>query len=623
MYVKPNAYPLWRKGDRLRASNVIAADLAGSTCDADKFLNNDLEVVRVEHFDMDTVRRNVASEHSDATWMAIGSHNPSLRTHHRLRLRFVDKTVCTAWPMGPNGYWNPAITTMTLTGTPKIPGAMTRPASGQTPTFFPPQRIGGIDDVGAVDVAAIDVLSHKGIRDSQKDVCLLFRGRPIKCYVLPEMPVGRAGQQVYDASNVMDVVYPDTFDDMHDAIQFARITSSGVGRTFTAPGWQFEGEYLVLNWEDDVTTPGVNERVPPGVTAGSVIEITNWDATFDVSFLLERNKGRFYVEEAGEFFIKFRTGTATWRYVDGSYNPCDSVETGTVYDRTVDETCADPVWIQQANKIPRCDVHGPLCKRGTDNTDCASLGYGATVAFDSTYASVQTLGADDDTCAFSGNGFCEDSAVGNTASEATAYKVRGIGSGSPIADQTRQNPRWQAASYVFKNTETACPRSEMVRLFFCVFCFLLATLTPTHTDLALPSFNPNSASVIRVHRRKSTSLQIEMHALGRAATDGHRVLSRSTLRQGRSASWAPTLPRAESGSSPSRWTSPSPSTTASTPTGEAKDRSASASSRRPLPPTSGRCRREEETSSPPGWDSWSCAKSRSPPSSSPSLAPRE
>lgn len=406
VYVKPDAYPVWRKGDRLRATSVVAADLAGSTCDGDKFLNNDLEVVRVEHFDMDTVRRDVASEHADASWIGSGQHNPRLRTHHRLRLRFADRTVCTAWPVGPNGFWNPAITTLTLTGTPKLPGAMVRPTPGQTPTFFHPQRIGGVDDVGAVDIAAIDVLSHKGTRDTQKDVCLLFRGRPIKCYVLPEMPVGHSGQLVYDASNVMDVVMPDTFDDMHDAIQFARITSSGAGRSFTAPGWQFEGEFLVLNWEDDVMTPSANERVPPGVTAGSVIEITSWDATFDVSFLLERNKGRFYVEEAGEFFIKFRTGTANWRYVDGSYNPCDSVETGTVYDRTVDEACADPVWIQQANKVPRCDVHGPICKRGTDHSDCASLGYGSTVAFDATYASVQTLGADDDSCAYANNGYC-------------------------------------------------------------------------------------------------------------------------------------------------------------------------------------------------------------------------
>jgi hypothetical protein len=249
IYLKPDAYPIWKVGDRLRATTVIAADLAGSTCDDQKFLNHDVEITRIEHFDMDTIRRDVATEQADAVWASTTTHNPALRTHHRMRLRFVDKTLCTAWPVGPTGYWNPAITTMTFTGTPKIHSAQIRPTPGQVPTFYPPQRIGGVDDFGAVDVAAIDVLSHTGERDTQKDVCLLFRGRPIKCYVLPEMPVGSAGQLVYDASNVKDVVLPDTFDHMHDAIGFARITASGAGRTFTAPGWKFEGEFLVLNWE--------------------------------------------------------------------------------------------------------------------------------------------------------------------------------------------------------------------------------------------------------------------------------------------------------------------------------------------------------------------------------------
>ena len=207
VYVKPDAYPIWQVGDRLRATTVVAAELAGSTCDDQKFLNYDLEIVRMEHFDMDTVRRDVATEQADATWAATTAHNPTLRTHHRLRLRFVDKTVCTAWPAA-GGRWLPAITTMTLSGTPKIQSAQTRPAPGQVPTFHPPQRIGGVDDFGAVDIAAIDALSHTGERDTQKDICLLFRGRPVKCYLLPELPVGSPGQQVYDASNVKDVVYP-------------------------------------------------------------------------------------------------------------------------------------------------------------------------------------------------------------------------------------------------------------------------------------------------------------------------------------------------------------------------------------------------------------------------------
>lgn len=459
VYLKPDAYPIWRVGDRLRATTVVAADLAGSTCDGNKFLNHDVEIVRVEHFDMDTIRRDVATEQADATWAATTAHHPSLRTHHRLRLKFVDNTVCTAWPAGGAGYWLPAITTMTFTGTPKIHAAQTRPAPGLTPTFYPPQRIGGVDDFGAVDIAAVDALSHAGFRDTQKDICLLFRGRPVKCYLLPELPTGSAGQQIYDASNAKEVIHPDPFDDMHDAIGFARITASGAGRTFTAPGWQFEGEFLILNWEDDVTT-AANERVPPGVTAGSVIRIDTWDATIDVSFIIERNRGRFYVEEAGEFFVKVRTGLFNYRYVTGSHEPCDSATTGTVYDRITDASCVDPPWIQQANKVPLCDMHGSICKMGTDNTDCAPLGYGATVAYDATYATVQTLGPDDDSCAFAGNGFCEDSAVGEYTLVDEAYKARGIGAGSHVPDQNRQNSRWQEMNFVTDNIQKACPRSE-------------------------------------------------------------------------------------------------------------------------------------------------------------------
>ena len=126
----------------------------------------------------------------------------------------------------------------------------------------------------------------------------------------------------------------------------------------------------------------------------------------------------------------------------------------------VDSSCPDPMWIQQANKVQRCDIHGPLCKRGTDDADCAPLGYGPTVAYDSTYASVQTLGADDDTCDFAGNGFCEDSGVNNYTNVDQAYKTRGIGAGSYVPDQTKQNPRWQPASFIFDNVAKACPRSE-------------------------------------------------------------------------------------------------------------------------------------------------------------------
>ena len=341
-------------------------------------------------------------------------------------------------------------------------------------------------DIGAIDIAAIDVKPHSGEHDVQKDACLLFRGKPVKCYVLPTQPTNGPGQSVYDESNVMDVVYPDTVDHMHDALNFARITSPGVGRSFTAgdngpTNWRYEGKFLILEWADDVTTGGTNERVAPGIQAGSVIEITSWEATHDVTYVLSRNRNRFYVEEAGEFFIKIDTGLAHWRYVEGSYNPCDSTNTGDYTQRLADERCADPPWIASANnKVPLCDVMGPRCRRGTDKTDCAR---GATLSpFDATYASIW-LGAgagatyaSDDSCVFAGNGVCDEMAsgehhvyrtlprggVGGTPEpyDPIAYKFGMVGAGSATDDPLRTEPRWQDMGYRFASMTTSCATSE-------------------------------------------------------------------------------------------------------------------------------------------------------------------
>jgi hypothetical protein len=54
----------------------------------------------------------------------------------------------------------------------------------------------------------------------------------------------------------------------------------------------------------------------------------------------------------------------------------------------------------------------------------------------------------------------EDSGVNNFADSDEAYKTRGIGAGSHVPDQTKQNPRWQPATFIFDNVAKACPRSE-------------------------------------------------------------------------------------------------------------------------------------------------------------------
>lgn len=479
MFVEPSQRPDFKVGDRIRATVADSNLNAGSNCDQAKFLSTDMEIISVEALDYDALTSTLADETIsgyDTTWMATTAEHPFIRSHHKLRLKFVDDTVCTHWNYQPSGFWSQSVVMLTFRGTPTSRAKQTRPAAGQTPTFHPPQRIGGVGDIGAIDIAPVDVTAHSGVQDNQKDACLLFRGRPVKCYVLPQQPAGLAGNSVFDESNVVDVVYPDTVDHMHDAIQFARVTAAGTARTFTAPNWRYEGQFLILEWVDDATTGGTNERVAPGIQAGSVIEIDLWEATHDVTYILSRNGNRFYVEEAGEFFIKVDTGIANWRYVEGSYNPCDSTITGKYYDRLAGPGCADPWWIGSANnKVPMCDVIGPLCKRGTDTTDCGgALGATTDEPYDLAYAPkwgmTGTTFVNDDSCMFANNGVCEENSAGVEAGSATiartldqeynAWQNPGVGTGASVDDPTRQNARWQDMNYRFASMTHSCPRGQ-------------------------------------------------------------------------------------------------------------------------------------------------------------------
>lgn len=477
VFVEPSQLPYFKVGDTLRADEADTNLDNGSNCNKDKFLNTDLQILGVESIDVDemstTTNADEISSGFDPYWIATTLAQPIVRTHHKLRLKFVDNTICLHWDYQPNGFWQPAIVQLKLRGIPTARGKQTRPTPGQTPIFHLPQRIGGVADIGAIDVAAIDVKAHNGQIDNQKDVCLLFRGRPLKCYVLPLQPSGLPSNSIYDESNVLDVVYPDPVDHMRDAVQFARITAAGSSRNFTAPNWKYEGQYLILEWADDVLTSSVNERVAPGIQAGSIIEITDWNATHDITYVLSRNKNRFYVEEAGEFFIKVDTGVANWRYVEGSYNPCGSVTTGMYYDRFANQECVDPDWILSANnKVPICDVIGPLCKRGTDSTDCNQFNFSHQhKPYDVTYSSVWGLPNNnivyDNSCMFSNNGICDEGSTGvagvvltprSIDDEANAWKTGGVGAGSAVNDANRQNPRWQNINYRYASMTHSCPR---------------------------------------------------------------------------------------------------------------------------------------------------------------------
>ena len=54
--------------------------------------------------------------------------------------------------------------------------------AGQTPTYYYPQRIGDVDDVGITVVQCIRQNGSTQEVDLTLDICLLKRGRGIKCF---------------------------------------------------------------------------------------------------------------------------------------------------------------------------------------------------------------------------------------------------------------------------------------------------------------------------------------------------------------------------------------------------------------------------------------------------------
>jgi len=203
----------------------------------------------------------------------------------------------------------PAYVNLVVTGVPRGEFAQTRPDTPDQIGFYPPQRIGSARDVGVVDVAAIHATDHAGERDEQRDICLLFRNQPVKCFVLPTHSIDAPGPPFFIDTTVRSVVLPDPIDTMDDAVGFARFVGVTTNSNFTAQGWRIDGPYLVLNFEDDALTTE-NERRAPGIAIGTIIRIDDWLATFDVTYVLHKNKNRFVVVDAGEYFIKVYTGKA-------------------------------------------------------------------------------------------------------------------------------------------------------------------------------------------------------------------------------------------------------------------------------------------------------------------------
>jgi len=98
---------------------------------------------------------------------------------------------------------------------------ITQTPSGQTPTYYYPQRIGDVDDVGITDMA-IGSFTYAGQpEDYTLDVCLLKKGRGIKCFAF-----GTEQNQIYDSGTAKAVFNPAIGETFDDAIEFASIRGS-------------------------------------------------------------------------------------------------------------------------------------------------------------------------------------------------------------------------------------------------------------------------------------------------------------------------------------------------------------------------------------------------------------
>ena len=284
----------------------------------------------------------------------------------------------------------------TLTGRPE------RPAAGLPLSFHSPQRIGDADDVDVLDVAVLKVQDPTGVVDDQADACLVFKDRPMKCFLVSDPT-----QPVIDSSTALAVVYPNRDDDAHDIVGLASIRGVVAGGVYEAPGWSIDGPILTLRWEDDVETPDTNEAMQHGIAQDSIIEILEWDAQYDLTTILSLNdNNRFPVLEAGEFYLKIDVGIEWWTEVKRNFytESFSSADRCTNFDgskglgtsatgyaarlspgplcaiMTLDELmegrsplCLDQNYHQGMSPVANSyDQAAPLCAYGTDATDCAT-----------------------------------------------------------------------------------------------------------------------------------------------------------------------------------------------------------------------------------------------------------
>ena len=246
------------------------------------------------------------------------------------------------------------------------------PDMGQQLSFYPPQRVGDVDDGGAVDIAVLDVSDGSSYSDGQRDVCLLFRGRPVKCFVLKS-----SSMRVYDTSTSAAIVYPAREDNMEDAVAFMEVSGALPGHVVRVERWDVGGvtpsatssySRSPPNTATLLTGSTAGAGAPHGLQVGSVVKINEWQMQMDLTLHKHLTGNRFIVESVTEYTFSVRIpATFLWgRYlerVDGVVR---------MQYAQASETCTPTgEYGSTISEFIGCTNMAPRCAPGTAVTDCA------------------------------------------------------------------------------------------------------------------------------------------------------------------------------------------------------------------------------------------------------------
>lgn len=185
--------------------------------------------------------------------------------------------------------------------------------TGQTPTYYHPQRIGDVDDVGITDIAVASVKSgYTQEVDLTLDICLLKKGAGIKCFEF-----GSREEEIYDSGTAKAVFNPVLGETFDDAIEFASVRG--------------ENNNAVINCNDQSTF--TSERFvcqldnPHGLqmdTQLSVMSIQGFK-TSQCASVYGDNAGAFDTSDCSFVYggppdLVNSVGLRPWNLASGSYN---------------------------------------------------------------------------------------------------------------------------------------------------------------------------------------------------------------------------------------------------------------------------------------------------------------